>query len=128
MICEVEGYWHGTGKRCVAVLKWGSIFPHIPHIPQPMQLAFQVYRLVLYLLYRKVLRLLTLARFFKVLNTVLYATFNTCAVSLTPELFNIDNFFFYIWLACFVNLIEWNALFHVHGRALFYYRNDIELG
>ena len=27
------------------------------------------------------------ARFFKVLNTVLYATFNTCTVSLTPELF-----------------------------------------
>ena len=58
-----------------------------PHIPQPIQLAFQVYKLVLYLLYRKALRLLTLARFFKVLNTVLYATFNTCTVSLTPELF-----------------------------------------
>lgn len=72
------------GQRCVAVLKWGSVFPHIP---QPMQLAFQVYKLVLYLLYLKGLRLLTLARFFKVLNTVLYATFNTCAVSLTPELF-----------------------------------------
>ncbi len=74
------------GKRCVAVFKWGSIFPHIPQ-PMQLELAFQVYKLVLYLLYRKVLRLLTLARFFKVLNTALYATFNTCAVSLTPELF-----------------------------------------
>lgn len=83
MICEIERHWHGKEQRCVAVLKWGSVFPHIP---QPMQLAFQVYKLVLYLLYLKGLRLLTLARFFKVLNTVLYATFNTCAVSLTPEL------------------------------------------